>query len=338
MERKLASIQEIIDLNPIEGADMIEVATVKGWKLVTKKGEYKVGDRAIYCEIDSYLPTTEEFEFLRKTSFKKMGELEGFRLKTIKLRGQVSQGLLLPVDTLLSKMTPETFASLNIGDDVAEILGIIKYEPPIPASLSGVMKGIFPSFMPKTDEERIQNLSESFEELRNGNYYVTEKLDGSSVTFYCNNGEFGVCSRNLELIDTPENSLWKAAREMELVEKMPSLGNVCLQGEIIGEGIQGNPYKLCGQKVYFFNMYNIDKSEYFDFHYMNDTLAVLGLNIVPLLNPSYTLPPTVDELLAYADGKSALHKDTDREGVVIRSRDKRVSFKVISNKFLLKEK
>jgi RNA ligase (TIGR02306 family) len=135
MERKLASIQEIIDLNPIDGADMIEVATVKGWKLVTKKGEYNVGDKAIYCEIDSYLPVTDEFEFLRKTSFKKMGDLEGFRLKTIKLRGQVSQGLLLPVDILLNKLATDRYNQLNIGDDVSELLGIIKYEPPIPASL-----------------------------------------------------------------------------------------------------------------------------------------------------------------------------------------------------------
>jgi RNA ligase (TIGR02306 family) len=200
------------------------------------------------------------------------------------------------------------------------------------------MKGIFPSFMPKTDEERIQNLSESFEELRSGSYYVTEKLDGSSVTFYYNNGEFGVCSRNLELLETAENSLWKAAREMDIEQKITAMGNVCLQGEIIGEGIQGNPYKLRGQKVYFFNMYNIDKSEYYDFHFMKDTLAGIGLDIVPLLDVSYRLPASVDELLTYADGKSALHANADREAIVIRSTDKRISFKVISNKFLLKEK
>jgi RNA ligase (TIGR02306 family) len=97
MERKLASIQEIISVEDIPGADNIQVATVKGWKLVVKRDEFKAGDKAIYFEIDSFLPIKDEFEFLRKSSFKRMGDLEGFRLKTIKLRGQVSQGLLLPV-------------------------------------------------------------------------------------------------------------------------------------------------------------------------------------------------------------------------------------------------
>ena len=142
MSRKLASIVTIENLSPIPEADLIEVATVKGWKLVVKKNEFKVGDSAIYCEIDSFLPMREEFEFLRKTSYRKMRDLEGFRLKTIKLRGQISQGLLLPVDILGD-------LHYQIGDDVTERLGIIKYEPPIPASLIGVAKGPFSSLSPK---------------------------------------------------------------------------------------------------------------------------------------------------------------------------------------------
>src|ERR1700753_4271510 len=159
MERKLASIQEVLSVEDIPGADNIQVATVKGWKLVVKRDEFKAGDRAIYCEIDSFLPIKDEFEFLRKSSYKKMGDLEGFRLKTIKLRGQVSQGLLLPVVALKDKVYPDQYRALQIGDDVTEPLGIFKYEPPIPAELSGVMKGSFPNFIPKTDEERVQNLT-----------------------------------------------------------------------------------------------------------------------------------------------------------------------------------
>jgi RNA ligase (TIGR02306 family) len=178
MERKLASIQVIEDLQPIPDADLIEVATVKGWKLVVKKGEYKIGDKAIYCEIDSFLPIKEQYEFLRKSSFKRMGDIEGFRLRTIKLRGQVSQGLLLPIANSIAVKE-----SLEIGQDVSESLGIIKFEPPIPAELSGVMKGSFPNFIPKTDEERIQNLTDVYDNFKKSMFYVTEKLDGSSATY-----------------------------------------------------------------------------------------------------------------------------------------------------------
>ena len=137
MERKLASIQVIENISPIEGADLIEVATVRGWKLVVKKGEFSPGEKAIYCEIDSFLPIKEEFEFLRKSSYKKMGELEGFRLRTIKLRGQISQGLRLPIAVLQDRIYNDQYKQLQVGDDVAEALGIFKYEPPIPAVLLG---------------------------------------------------------------------------------------------------------------------------------------------------------------------------------------------------------
>jgi hypothetical protein len=142
MERKLASIKQITDIRPIEGADKIELASVGGWNVVVAKDvRHKVGDMVVYCEIDSFIPIREEFEFLRKSSYKKMGDQEGFRLKTIKLRGQVSQGLILPIHVLpLLEMVSE-------GQDVTEMLGIVKYEPPIPAELAGKVKGQFPSFL-----------------------------------------------------------------------------------------------------------------------------------------------------------------------------------------------
>lgn len=153
MERKLASIRIIKDIRPIEGADNIELATVDGWNVVVAKNVgHKVGDYVIYCEVDSFLPIREEFEFLRKSSYKKMGEREGFRLRTAKLRGQISQGLILPLNVLM-KMGPFMF-EFDEGVDVTEVLGIVKYEPPIPAELAGKVKGGFPSFIPKTDEER----------------------------------------------------------------------------------------------------------------------------------------------------------------------------------------
>lgn len=338
MERKLASIQEIISLDDIPGADVIQCATVRGWKLVVKKGEYNIGDKAIYCEIDSFLPIREEFEFLRKSSFKRMGELEGFRLRTIKLRGQVSQGLLLPITLLKDRIYPDQYKRLSIGDDVSEALGIFKYEPPIPAELSGVMKGGFPNFIPKTDEERIQNLTEVYENFRKSNFYVTEKLDGSSATYYMNNGVFGACSRNSDLLESEGNTFWKLARSLKLEEKMKeSERNICLQGELIGEGIQGNPYKLKGQHVYFFNAFDIDEQRYFTLNEFAEIIEVFGLETVPFIFNDFSLPPTIDELLFFAEGKSVLNPNTDREGVVLRNHARTISFKVISNKFLLKQ-
>lgn len=337
--RKLASVQRIKQILPIEGADAIELAIVNGWKVVVAKNVgHKVGDLVVYCEIDSFLPVKPEFEFLRKTSYKKMLDQEGFRLKTIKLRGQVSQGLVLPIREL-QLANKDLLAE---GMDVTTELEIVKYEPPIPAELAGKVKGLFPGFIPKTDEERIQNLTQDFEEwkkLPKGCFYTTEKLDGSSATYYYKDGEFGVCSRNLELLETEGNTFWRVAREMDLENKMKSLGyNVSMQGELVGEGIQGNPYKIKGQKVFFFNLFKIDEYEHAGLDEFQKTTEDLGLETVPVLETSFDLPDTIDDLLSYADSKSFFNSSFDREGVVIRSKDRKISFKVISNKFLLNEK
>jgi RNA ligase (TIGR02306 family) len=344
MERKLATVRKISELRPIDGADKIELAIVDGWQVVVAKDvEHKVGNKVVYCEIDSFLPIRDEFEFLRKSSYKKMGDQEGFRLKTIKLRGQVSQGLILPIGVI----PVAQFASahdLPEGMDVTEMLGIVKYEPPIPAELAGKVKGLFPSFLHKTDEERVQNLVKEYGEWKyqsKHKFYVTEKLDGSSATYYINNGEFGVCSRNLELLETEGNTFWKVARELDLENKIKSLGkNICFQGELIGEGIQGNPYKIKGHTVRFYTGFDIDKRERIPFINFAVTLQDLSLDIVPVLNKEYgfMLPETVEDMLKYAEGKSVLNANTEREGVVVRSMDGTISFKAISNKFLLEEK
>ena len=190
MERKLASVQIVRDILPIEGADAIEVVVINSWKVVVKKDEFKVGDKVTYFEIDSFLPIKEEFEFLRKSSYKKMGALEGFRLKTIRLRGQVSQGLVTSYN-----------GDADEGTDLTEELGVVKFEPPIPAELSGIAKGNFPSFLIKTDEERIQNLTKEYSEYKTLIFYEAEKLEGCSVTFYVKDGIFGVCSRNIDLLE-----------------------------------------------------------------------------------------------------------------------------------------
>jgi RNA ligase (TIGR02306 family) len=338
MERKLASIRKISDIQPIDGADMIELATVGGWKVVVGKDVgHKIGDIVIYCEVDSFLPIKDEFEFLRKSSYKKMDDQEGFRLRTIKLRGQVSQGLIIPLNELLKYGVSED--DVYEGLDVSGMLGIIKYEPPIPAELAGKVKGLFPSFLIKTDEERIQNLLSEMENWKDKTFYVTEKLDGSSATFYYKDGEFGVCSRNLELLETEDNTFWKFARQVDLENKMRDFDvNISLQGELIGEGIQGNPYKIKGQTVRFFNLFDIDLQEYHSLSMFEGVCNRFGVEMVPILNKHFEMFETVEDILEYAEGKSVLNPNFDREGVVIRSLDRKISFKAISNKFLLNEK
>lgn len=340
IERKLASVRVISNIQPIPNADKIELVTVDGWNVVVAKDVgHKVGDLVIYCEIDSFLPIREEFEFLRKSSYKKMGDVEGFRLRTVKLRGQVSSGLILPL-SILNPPNTNIYVTPFEGLDVTEMLDIVKYEPPIPAELAGKVKGVFPSFIPKTDEERIQNLTKEYEEWKyqsKHQFYVTEKLDGSSATFYVKDGEFGVCSRNLELLETEGNTFWKVARELDLENKMKSLGkNISLQGELIGEGIQGNPYKLKGQTIRFFTGYDIDKQERLNLRDFIVILELLGLQSVPILSIEFFLPDSVEQLLQQAEGKSVINPDTEREGVVVRSMDGSISFKAISNTFLLK--
>jgi RNA ligase (TIGR02306 family) len=335
-DRKLASVVKIADIQPIPGADAIVVATVKGWKVVVKVNEYKVGDLAVYYEIDSFLPIRPQFEFLRKSSYKRMGSSEGFRLKTIRLRGQISQGLLTPI--------PEGISNPREGDDLTEALDIVKYEPPIPAQLAGKIKGTFPSFIPKTDEIRIQNFESEVGFSPVGERaYVTEKLDGTSFTCYFNNGVFGVCGRNWELSETSDNSLWRMANVLQLKEKMTKHGkNIALQGELIGAGINGNLYGLSDHKLFFFTGYDIDKGRRMFFDELEWVLFGLQLQMVPVLEKyGFVIPNEgniVDYMLRYAEGKSVLNMEVDREGVVVRGLEREFSFKAISNTYLLGSK
>lgn len=334
--RKLASIQKIKALEPIENADAIEKATVLGWQLVVKKGEFRVGDLAVYCEIDSLMPDRPEFEFLKP---------RGMRVRTIRLRGQISQGICFPLSIL-----PPDFI-IEEDADCTEILGIEKYEPPMPACLSGIAKGRFPSFIPKTDETRVQVLQRVLDKYKGTKCYVTEKVDGSSGTFFLYKGEFGVCSRNLELLEDEENSFWKVAREMDIENKLRSLnGNFAIQGELVGEGIQGNKLKLRGQKILFFNAFDIDKFEYLPFQQFFDLMNKLELPTVPLITSDYELENDIDSIIRMATIKSKIYPDVWAEGIVIRPltenldlllsnenfNNGRVSFKAINPEFLLK--
>lgn len=355
MSRNLVTIRTVAEIKPIANADMIELAVVDGWQLVTKKGEFKVGDRAVYLEIDSFLPIKPEFEFLRRSSYKKMGEEEGFRLKSIKLRGAVSQGLLLPLSSV--NLTGD-----EADEDLSSLLGVKLYEPPIPAQLAGKVVGMFPSFIPKTDQERVQNLTgrlwgkgetvvytdgegkEIVKEIPPAvkrNYEVSEKMDGSSCTLFNYEDKFGVCSRNLQLEEDPENSFWKVAHKYNLKEKLPS--GLALQGELCGEGIQKNKYQIKGQDLFIFDVYDIAARRYLTPEQRDSFLkrVLPELKSVPIVERNYELPEDVGSLLTYAQGASKINPKQEREGLVFKEEGgtrERFSFKAISNKFLLAEK
>ena len=335
MERKLATIEKISEIHPIKDADAIERAVIRGWDVVIKKGDFKKDDLCVYCEIDSVMPEREEFEFLRPRKF---------RIKTIKLRGQVSQGIVFPLDILHK----DNYSGIwVVGDDVTEFLGVEKYDPPIPACLSGTAIGRFPSHSIKTDEERIQNLIELYDEYKQYTWIATEKLDGSSATFFIYDNKFGIASRNLHLKENDKNSFWKFAREFKIEEKMQSFMKdhekeaLTIQGELIGEGIQKNKYRIKGQTVRFFRAFDPIKYQFISWNQMVIMMKIMDLEIVPVIEVDFKLPENYEDLIEYANGRSML-RETAREGVVFVAKNPsysnsgRLSFKVISNKFILK--
>ena len=334
--RKLAKIVKIDELNPIEGADAIECAVIGGWKVVAQKGLYQVGGLAVYFEIDSWIPH-ELAPFLSKGKEPREFEgVKGERLKTIRLRGQLSQGLLMPLEEACKNIDSELFEGL----DVTVPLGILKWEKPVNAQLAGVCKGNFPSLIPKTDQERVQNLTKEIAAAQGSVYEVTEKLEGSSMTVYLIDGEFGVCSRNMDLKRDENNSFWKVAIEDDIENKMRFSDNFAIQGELIGPGIQGNIYKLSKPEFRVFDIYDIKDGSYMNPTDRVDLITRMGLKHVPVLESKFKLETNVEILLKKAEGKSVMGDITgpEREGLVFKQVDGGMTFKAISNKYLLGEK
>lgn len=378
--RSLASIQKIKSLTPIPNADKIELARISGWDVVVQKGQFEVGSWCVYVEIDSILPDREPFEFLKKTN----GKMQ--RIRTIKLRGQVSQGIAFTLDALMYMCKEKngernTMMPLLEDYDVTEIMQVTKYEPeetggghPGPR-INMRSKGKRPSFVPKTDQTRVEVLGKLVEKYQGEKVWISEKLDGSSFSAYYNNGDFGVCSRNLD-VTRIKPSLWerikrwisrnllrkmemnhrdrvdawnKVAIKYDLEVLLKKFGrNIVLQGEIIGPKIQKNKYKMDEVDLYIFDVYDIDQAQYLSFDDLAEIVATLSLKMVPVIATDFILNHTVDELSALSDGYSELNKETLREGIVVKPMKEiydpdylklyrsRVSFKAVSKKFLLK--
>lgn len=355
MERQLATVQMILDIQPIANADKLEVATVRGWHVVvSKEDRFKKGDKVVYIEIDSVCPAKEPFMFLEKRKF---------RVKTIKLRGQVSQGLIMPMN-ILNKDYP-------VGTDVTEKLGITKFDQEamaesndVPTTRHKYPKWLmrwswfrnlfvrnttvkFPDWIPKTDETRIQNLTNEFEQWKaDGVVFTgTYKVDGCSSTFYIDSkNRFGVCSRNkLVLPDSINKQYWYVAKKYDLEKKFKAfkkewhVDHMYIQGEIIGAKIQGDKYKVGSD--YQLKVYNlvIDNIIY-NYKEIKEVCGNMGLPIVDIAYEPFKIEHdwTTDTMVEMAKGKSFLNPSIQREGVVFRSHDYSVSFKAINPDFLIK--
>jgi len=363
MERKLASLQIIDSLSPIDGADRIERAKVLGWQVVVKKDEFKVGDLIIYCEIDSLLPEKPEFEFLRPRKF---------RIKSMKLKGVLSQGIVFSIDFLPEEFKRSILAQYLggnkeiIGTDVTEKMEITKYEPPVSPQLMGKILGDFPTYIiPKTDEIRLQSIPNVLSEFADKEVYISTKMDGTSFTCYhilllqTNTEEphkFGVCSRNLELKED-ETVYWDIARKLNLKQQLTDYfvahnKNIAIQGEICGPGINKNPAGLKKLSLFVFNIYDIDQQKCFDFDDLIQTTKELQLETVPIdwIGKFDIQEFTVEKLIEMARGRYS-GTDNHREGIVIRpvcgtssevvagyGGDPRrgLSTKVVNNDYLLK--
>lgn len=373
--RKLAHIEQITWIRPIKGADNIELAGILGWQCIVKKNEFRVGDLAIYVEIDSIMPSDNPyFAFL---------ESKHYKIKTMKMKGVISQGIIFPLSILHRKKT------YTIGDDVTDVLKIKKIEDDVPnQQIKDVITLIkqqhkklfknkyflwgmkfklfrkviykllmpkknpkhFPAWIEKTDEIRLQNIPLVLEAYKDEPMVVTEKIDGTSTSFGLKKinkrkYDFAVCSRNVRQIDLNQKCYYNDNIYQQIANKYNikntlikilqkyNATTVVLQGETIGESIQKNKYRLKGIDFYAFNLV-IDGNK------IDSTIGIsimqdYNIKWVPIIARNFRLLPTVDEMIVYADGKSAL-SDTLREGVVIRDHRNTTSFKCISNQFLLK--
>lgn len=349
--RKLASIQKIINISPIEGKDRIGLAQIEGWNCIVPKNEFKEGDLVVFCEPDSVFPKKPEFEFMSKYNY---------TVRTIKMAGKISQGVVLPMSILPKKQ-------YQVGDDVTSVLGITKREEEevkavrprkkyknriytmIMNIYSNIMdkinkeKSKFPSFISKTDEERIQNHVEYFD--YNIRWHLTEKIDGTSSTYYIRKKlfgyEYGVCSRNRRLYKEDSSVYWAVFKKYKLKKVLKSLLNgnkwVAIQGEIIAPNIQRNVYKVQEPTLYVYSIvYPYGRLSYKESELIAQEYCI---NHVPLLNDGKPLniqKENVQSLLNMATAPSVLNFQTIREGIVFRATNGAASFKAVSPEYLLK--
>ena len=344
--RKLVTVRRIAAIEPIVGADFIEKATVDGWKCVVSKGEFKPGDMCVYFEIDSFLEEGDpRYDFLMKDKIVWEG-ITGVRIRTREFRGQVAQGLAKPLS-----LFPEIYKMLHGMDskevrstDFTEVLGVLKWERPIPAELLGSVKGAMPSYIPRTDSERIQNIPDILIDQANEEFEETIKIDGYSMTVFSHKQEKGICGRNWWFAEDVQNAYTDTEKAQCLLQALDKTRrSLALQGELTGPGINGNPENLPEKEFLLFRIIDIDTGEKLVGERRDELVRQLVANGAKLrtvpVNGVYRLRElgTVQDLLERAVGPS-MNPKRSREGLVFASLRDGTSIKVISNKFLLKNK
>lgn len=335
--RALATIRTVAELRPIDGADLIELAIIDGWQCVVKRGEFAPGEACVFYEIDSVLPIRPCYEFLRKSCHRRADWLpggEGFRIKTVKLRGQLSQGLALkPFDVTNFDGFPH---HEPVGADVTEGLGVTLWDPPL--NLPAQASGNFPSFIPKTDQERAQNCLRRLAATAADHLFeATLKLDGSSCTIYAKDGALGVASRNLDLDMSQDGNAFVDMARRFGPAILGTGRNIAFQGELMGPGIQGNREGFGGFRWFVFDVWDIDAQRYLPSEERRDLVTRCGLEHVPVVGYFNAASCPLSDLLEFSDGQRSVENPV-AEGVVYKStRDPSVHFKVIANRFLLKD-
>ena len=344
--RSLASIKRIDAIEPIytDIINMVEAericqAKIGGWRFIVKKGEFEVGDFAVFFEIDSILPETEWSEFLRDKKF---------RIKTLKFNKMlvatadgsfapaISQGLALPTSILPEGTETEEDA------DVTEILGVTKYEAP-EEFVAGDIAGRFPPFIPKTDELRVQSYPSLIAELSGKPYYITMKLDGSSMTAWWDE-ELQVASRNFIKKNEEGDTFWQVARSESLEEKLAKYPKIAIQGELVGDGVQKNRLGEPKRRMYVFNVFDIETQRYYNYEEMIEFCSKAGLETVPVIESGDSFAYSMENLDAMVQKMVYPLSKHPAEGIVIRSAQNtysqtiqgRLSFKYINPVFLLK--
>lgn len=354
--RTLASIQVIQAVEKHGDADALELSTILGWQIITRTGEVTPGTKVIYCEIDSMLPVNAPWlPSAIKDRILKEHTKDFFRVKTIKLRGELSQGLIIPIVDTLPEIgelnngnSIDSWNTLDVGHNVTEILKIRKYEPP---ALTGKFTlyatrsdtSNFPTnLINKTDEPRVQSSPKLFSRLLGKPYYMTVKLDGTSVTYLLDpeSKELMVCSRNM-IRKKPDNPnicpYWYIAVKYDIEKKLQTVPHLAIQGEICGPNIQRNLLRLKDLELYIFNIVDIRDRSKLEYNNMIVTCnEVLSLPHVPIEETGEQFHyENIKGLLGKAMGTYKGTKN-HREGLVIRSTDQSISFKAINNNYLLK--